>query len=217
MGTICGIEEAGRGPVIGPMVMVGVVIDEDEQQKLVDMGVKDSKMLTPIQRERLFDRVIETVSSHKIVILSPEDIDNTLNSPNSNLNWLEGDTTALILNELLPDKAILDCPSNNIKAYEDHVRNQVPASVEVVAEHKADLNHVIVGAASILAKVTRDREIEKLKDDVGENFGSGYPSDPATKRFLELNWDKHPKIFRKSWASYKKIAKAKAQKGLGEF
>ena len=115
-----------------------------------------------------------------------------------------------------PDKAILDCPSTNVKAYKQYVEKLLKGKVELVAEHKADVNYPVVAAASILAKVTRDREIEKIKKKVG-NVGSGYPADPVTKAFLEKNWDKHPKIFRKTWAAYKNVAKKKGQKGLGEF
>jgi ribonuclease HII len=91
--------------------------------------------------------------------------------------------------------------------------------MEIICEHKADLNHLVVGAASILAKVTRDREIEKLKKSIGINFGSGYPSDPLTQDFLRKNYSKYPDIFRKEWASYKEAANIsiKKQKSLSDY
>ena len=119
-----------------------------------------------------------------------------------------------IINKLKPDKAILDAPSNNIEAYADYVKNKVKC--EILAEHKADANYPVVGAASILAKVTRDREIEKIKEKVGKDIGSGYPSDPITQEFLKKNWNKYD-FFRKSWETYKKIAKEKNQSKLGDF
>lgn len=216
MTIICGVEEAGRGPVIGPLVMAAVTIDQKEEIKLKEIGVKDSKLLTPKQREDMFEKIKKAVKKYEIKILSPQDVDDALNDPNINLNWLEAINSAELINKLKPDKAILDCPSNNILAYKNYVEKLLKFKVEIVSEHKADLNHLIVGAASILAKVTRDREIEKLKKKYGQ-MGSGYPSDPNTKTFLEKNWDKHPEIFRKTWASYKNIAKKKSQKGLGEF
>ncbi|MDP6293582.1 MAG: ribonuclease HII, partial [Candidatus Woesearchaeota archaeon] len=74
-----------------------------------------------------------------------------------------------------------------------------------------------ISAASIIAKVTRDDAIEELKKKVGIDFGNGYPSDPKTKAFLEKYWDKHPAIFRKSWAPYKKMIAAQKQQSLDSF
>jgi len=217
MVVICGVEEAGRGPVIGPLVMCGVMMDEDKVSELDSIGVKDSKLLTPEQRENLFEKIKKIVRNYEIIILSPQDVDDALNSKNINLNWLEAKTSAEIINKLKPDKAILDCPSTNIKAYSDYVKNLLKIDVKIIAEHKADLNYVIVGAASILAKVTRDREIENIKSKIGVNFGSGYPSDPVTVKFLKENYNKYPKIFRKTWSSYKNVVEKKKQKSLGEF
>jgi ribonuclease HII len=218
MVLICGIEEAGRGPVIGPMVMCGLCIDEKDEQILKDIGAKDSKMLSPLQRERLFDRLLEAAVKVKIVIIQPHEIDAALNDPDMNLNLLESKTTALILDELKPAKAILDCPSNNIEAYTDSVYEFLGnKDIKIISEHKADVNYPVVSAASIIAKVTRDREIEKLKIKMGVDFGSGYPSDPKTVEFLEKNWKMNLPIFRKTWASYKRYADGKKQKRLGEF
>lgn len=218
---IAGVEEAGRGPVIGPMVMAIVVIDEADEQKLVDAGVKDSKLLSPAQREALFETINSISKEHLIKIIPPDKVDGSLNDPSMNLNWLEAKTSAYMINKLniVPDKVILDCPSNNIPAYTDYVKERITnKNIKIVAEHKADLNHPVVSAASILAKVTRDREIEKLKKKYNIDFGSGYPSDPRTKEFLEKNYDKY-NFFRKTWASYKNVLKKKNSKQslLGEF
>lgn len=215
---ICGVEEAGRGPVIGPMVMAAVCIEEKDQKRLKAIDVKDSKLLSPKKRELLFDRIKEIVRDYKIIIISPAEIDDVLNGEDLNLNSLEALTSAKLIDSLSPDKAILDCPSNNIPAYTRTVRKFLKNDdVEIIAEHKADLNHIVVGAASILAKVTRDREIEEIKRTLGVDFGSGYPSDPKTVAFLEKNWAKEDVIFRKSWASYKKLAKSRNQKSIGDF
>ena len=216
---VAGIDEAGRGPVIGPMVIACCTIKEEDEIFLKTLGVKDSKLLSLKQREELYDVVIKKVISYNIKILPPEEIDNALNDPNLNLNALEANTSAILLNSLAFDKVTLDCPSTNIKAYAEFVKKQLKnkKSVEVVAEHKADFNHPIVSAASILAKVTRDREIQKLKDKFEVNFGSGYPSDPLTQEFLEKNYDKYPEIFRKTWASYQNILKKKSQKSLFDY
>jgi len=112
----------------------------------------------------------------------------------------------------------LDCPSNNINAYTNYVKNLLDnKETKIISEHKADLKYVIVGAASILAKVTRDREIEKMEKTIKKKIGSGYPSDPATQEFLKKNYDKSHEIVRKSWASYKELIKKKGQKKIEEF
>ena len=217
MVLVCGIEEAGRGPVIGPMVMCGVLIDEKDASKLKAIGVKDSKLLTPKQREALFPKIKQVIKAHEIIIIFPGKIDQALQSEHLNLNWLEALTSAEIINKLKPDKAILDCPSTNTKAYSAYVKKNLKKDIELIAEHKADEKYVVVGAASILAKVTRDREIEKIKKKIGVNFGSGYPSDETTKKFLAQNWSRYPAIFRKTWSSYKRVAEGSKQKGLSDF
>jgi ribonuclease HII len=217
MTLLCGIDEAGRGPVIGPLVICGVMIEEKEENKLKDIGVKDSKLLTPDQREKLFGLLKDKVK-HKILIINPSEIDDALRSNEINLNWLEAIKSAEIINSLNPDKAILDCPSTNIKAYTTYLTNLLKdKNTKIIAEHKADFNYPVVGAASILAKVTRDREIEKIKRKIGQNFGSGYPSDPSTREFLLKNYSKYPEIFRKEWASYKEAASTKKQKNLSDY
>lgn len=217
MTLLCGVDEAGRGPVIGPLVSAGVVIDAKDTGKLTALGVKDSKLLTPKQREEMFEEIKKTVLRYEIHSLTPQDIDAALRAEGTNLNWLEADTTIAIVDKLKPDRAVIDCPSTNIAAYTAYLKKGLKTKCELIVEHKADLNHVVVGAASILAKVTRDRAIEEIKKKIGKNIGSGYPADPVTKEFLEKNWDKHPEIFRKTWQTYKNVMKKKAQKGLGEF
>lgn len=210
---ICGIDEAGRGPVIGPMVMAGVVVEDDSWLK--ELGVKDSKLLTLEQRESMFKEIIGKVK-YKFIILNPADIDAALRSVSSNLNLLEADTSAEILSFLKPDKAILDCPTHDNEGYGASVKKGSGLDVEVVAEHKADVNYPVVSAASIIAKVVRDREIEKLKDKYGK-IGSGYPSDPLTKAFIAENWDKCPGLFRETWETWKVCKRKKEQRGLLDF
>jgi len=215
---ILGIDEAGRGPVLGPLVICGVLINEKNEYKLLRLKVKDSKLLTKKRREYLFDK-IKKISEHKIITIEPYEIDDAVDGNNSlNLNWLEARKSAEIINELKPDVAYLDCPSNNINAYTNYVKNLLNnKDTKIISEHKADLKYVIVGAASILAKVTRDREIEKMEKAMKKKIGSGYPSDPATQEFLKKNHDKKLGIIRKSWASYKELIKGKGQKKIGEF
>ena len=218
MVLVLGIDEAGRGPVIGPMVIAGVSIDEKDIDKLKRLGVKDSKLLSPKQREDMFDKIISIVKKYKSIITQPEEIDSALRSESLNLNWLEAIKSAEIINFLNPEKAIIDCPSNNITAYKDFLKKHLKdKKTELVLEHKADFKYPIVSAASIIAKVTRDNEIKKIQKKIREPIGSGYPSDPVTINFLEKNYNNYQGIFRKEWASWKKLNKKKKQKSLKDF
>ena len=218
MATIAGIEEAGRGPVIGPLVMCGVLVEEKDEEKLRSIGAKDSKLLTPRTRELLYGQIIKMVKAYEVIIVPPKEVDAALLDPNLNLNKLEALTSAKIINKLNPDKVLVDCPSNNTRAYAEELRGYIQnKKMTIVAEHKADVKYTVVSAASIIAKVTRDREIDKIKERLGIDFGSGYPADEKTVLFLKKNWDKYPEIFRKTWASYKKYVAEKKQKKLGEF
>ncbi|MBR9676763.1 ribonuclease HII [Candidatus Woesearchaeota archaeon] len=214
---VAGVEEAGRGPVIGPLVMAVCTIEDSREGELARIGVKDSKLLTPKQREHLFEKIKKIVKEFDILIVSAAQVDKALDDETLNLNWLEAITSAKLINNVTCDMAILDCPSNNLKDYEKYVARLLDAPIKLVVEHRADVNYLIVAAASILAKVTRDREIEKLKKKVRHNFGSGYPSDPTTKKFLEDYYDKYPELFRKTWASYKNVVKRKDQTKLDGF
>jgi len=193
----------------------------DVEKKLEWLGVKDSKLLSSSVREELFDRIHEIVHDFRIEVIEPDAIDLSLSEENTNLNWLEADTSARLVSVLEPETAIVDCPSVNIEAYKDYFTSRLSAGVaskvKLLMEHKADLNHVIVGAASIIAKVIRDRYIDHLKAEVGIDFGSGYMSDPKTKDFLDTYHDKFPHLFRRQWQPFKDLEVKKKQKTLGEF
>jgi len=216
---VLGTDEAGRGPVIGPLIIVGITMQAEDLPKLETINIKDSKLLTKSQREAVFNKILELAESYKIVHISPEEIDQTIDHNETlNLNLLEAIKTADIINELKPDKAILDCPSNNIQAYQNYLKSKlINQSIEIIAEHKADTNHKIVAAASIIAKVTRDKEIEKIQKAIPCPIGSGYPSDPRTQKFLKENYHIYPHIFRKSWQSYKNVTSEKKQTNLADF
>lgn len=208
---ILGIDEAGRGPVIGPMIIAGAMIDEKDIEKLSEM--KDSKLLPHKKRIELAGK-IKKVCKYHIIEVSPEVIDAAIFSNELNLNWLEAYKQAEIINELKPDKVFVDCPSINTKSFEEYLRNLLNnKKIELVVEHKADFNYKIVSAASILAKVKREEAMDQIRGKYGET-GAGYPADPKTKLFLQKNWSKYPEIFRKSWSTYKKMAEKPIQKKL---
>ena len=213
---IAGIDEAGRGPVIGPMVMAGAMFDEKDIPRLKAMGVKDSKLLTREKRDELFVEIKKIAKSYEIIITGPKEIDSALESDHLNLNWLEAHKTAEIINKLKPGKVTVDSPSNNCSAYASYLKKLLKHKTELECINKADLLHVYVGAASILAKVTRDREMDNIQKKYG-NCGPGYMSNETTQKFLAENWEKHPEIFRHSWTSYKNHQNMKHQKKLEDF
>jgi len=218
---IVGVDEAGRGPVLGPLVMVAIAMKEGELKKLEWLGVKDSKQLSSSVREELFERIHEVVYDFRIEVIEPDAIDLSLREPGTNLNWLEAETCARMVSELDPDTIIIDCPSPNIKAYTDFISSRLSAGVrekaKLVVEHKADVNYVVASAASVVAKVIRDRAVDHIKNEIGIDCGSGYTSDPKTQEFLAKYHETHAHLFRRGWQSYKDVIEKKKQKTLGEF
>lgn len=221
---IIGIDDAGRGPIIGPMILAGVLLDENSERVLKKYPIKDSKLIVHSLRIKLAKIIKESVLAFEIVKSSPEEIDAALNSPYMNLNKLEAAKSAEIINALNNGKhkikIIIDCPSTNIKKWSEYVLENVriKSNINLVCEHKADANYLAVSAASIIAKVEREKEVDKIKSTFGE-IGSGYPSDPVTKKFLEENSKKLKKegIIRKSWSTWKNLEGKKSQKNLSEF
>jgi len=199
---ICGIDEAGRGPVIGPMVVAAVFVEDDEA--LVNIGVKDSKKLTPATRERMFDEIIK-VAGHKIIMISAEEID--AKRKNDSLNEIELQMFADSVQGKKVSRVYADCPDVNENAFASSLSLKLNG-VKVIAKHKADDTYPVVSAASILAKVTRDRCIEKISKEFGTDIGSGYPSDPVTTGFIG-KWIKEngnaPPHTRCSWETVKKM------------
>ncbi|MBI4179855.1 ribonuclease HII [bacterium] len=172
---IMGVDEAGRGPVLGPMVMGAVLAEDDTVEPFRELGVRDSKALTRKARERIFERLAGRFQiAYEIV--TPADING-----GRNLNELEFDRLTALAARLNPGRIIVDAflPPAKLSA---RIQKKFPG-VDVLAEWKADENHLIVSAASIVAKVIRDRQMDELRPAMGD-VGSGYPSDPATKRWL---------------------------------
>jgi len=220
MAKLIGIDDAGRGPVIGPMVLAGIIINESEQSTIKDLGAKDSKLLTPKKRKEIKETLEKSYKFH-IEISTPKEIDDS-----SNLNYLEAIKTAKIINKLSfglkePVTTIIDCPSTNIKSWTLDVQKLLdkPEIINLQCEHKADLNHPVVSAASILAKEKREDELAILKKELGTDFGSGYPADPKTIEFIKENFqnEKYKHIIRFSWKTVKKLFDKNMQKELDSF
>lgn len=219
MAKILGIDEAGRGAVIGPLVVCGALIDSGEEAKLRELGVRDSKLLSPLRREALEGSIKTTVCDYKIMKISAEEIDKSRLSGSANLNDLEAERMAALINHFKPDKAYVDCVDSNPLTFKGRLNKFLRVDSEIIAKHKADEIYPIVSAASILAKVERDASIKKLESEYGE-IGSGYPADDRTKTFLS-EWLKqhkeYPNIVRKSWGTVTEALGKKKQKNLGDF
>ena len=187
-----GIDDAGRGPVIGPMILAGCLIDDKTETELRRLGVRDSKQLTPRRREFLAKEIKEKAISFAVVTSTPNEIEK-MNEKGVKLNEVEAIKTAKIIDKLNPQKkkikVVVDCPSVSIVKWTDYLKTKIDvlSNLELSCEHKADRNHVAVSAASILAKSRREEEMNKLRKKYGQEIGSGYPSDPLTIEFLQKN------------------------------
>ncbi len=205
---ICGIDEAGRGPLIGDMFIALIVINISTLNYFENIGVKDSKKLSKEKRRKLFPVIIENSELILISRLTPSQLDM------ENINRLELDAICRLLKESL--RIINTINEIYMDAFDDpnkllyYINSRCIASnknVNIHIEHGADDKYVIVGAASIIAKVLRDTYIDNLKKLYGD-FGSGYPSDKKTIEWLRNYYEKYktlPPIVRRSWATITRI------------
>jgi len=230
---IAGGDEAGRGAVLGPLVVSLVSINEGKAKKLSEIGVRDSKMLSRKRREFLFDDIYSLAEDVRTYAITPEEINNAMRS-NISINELEAIHFARLIDEseANPKKIYLDSPDvipekfgirvslisnkplkvNGVRRREkERSSNAAKAVAKVIAEHKADVKYPVVSAASIIAKVTRDRAIEELEESLGFELGSGYPSDKTTVDMIRRNLDNERllKHVRAEWKTLKLIRQLK--------
>ncbi|HUV60712.1 MAG TPA: ribonuclease HII [Thermoplasmata archaeon] len=212
---ICGVDEAGRGPVLGPLVVCGVSIADDSP--LVELGVRDSKKLTRGRREELAPRIIE-LSSVEILEVPAEEIDSLRSR--MTMNELEAMIFARIIDKLSPDVAYLDAADVNEDRFGEMTRSCMTCTASLVSKHKADDKYPVVSAASIIAKVTRDHRIGLIRDELGVEVGSGYTSDPVTRAFMQTWLDENgslPPHVRRSWKTSQKIMNLNGIRRLDSF
>jgi len=210
---VAGVDDAGRGAVIGPLVIAGVLVKEEDLPRLKELGVKDSKLLSPHRREVLAAEIRKLVQKYAVLKLQPEEIDVVVKSGRKlhKLNWLEAQTMARVIETLKPDKVYVDASDVLEQRFKQHILECMSFKVDIISEHKADRNYVAVSAASIIAKVERDREVAELALVYGD-FGSGYPSDQRTMNFLKQLVEgagEYPAFIRKSWKPAKKVKDGK--------
>ncbi|MAF51220.1 MAG: ribonuclease HII [Nanoarchaeota archaeon] len=211
-----GIDEAAKGPCIGNMYIVGTLFNEKDLDKLKEMGVKDSKLLTHKDRIELGKKIKKIAEKILVIEATPKEIDEAIDGDNNlNLNWFEAHHIADIINKLKPDRAVIDCPSTNLEVFKNYVKNLLEnKNVELIVKHKADRDFIECASSSIIAKNKREENVLQIEKKVKESIGSGYPSNPVCQEFLKNNYNKYPDIFRKSWKTYKKVA---GQKNLTDF
>lgn len=215
---ICGIEEAGRGPVIGSMVICGIACGEKDIKKLRELGVKDSKALSPERREELYPKIMKIAKKCEIVKVTPKEIDMRF-EVGVNLNKLEAIKMAEIINKIKPDIVYVDAPSSNPDGFKRELKKYLKIHPKIISENYADVKYPIVSAASIIAKVERDKEIKEISEEYGIDIGPGYSHDERTIKFVKelIKKGKIPDFVRKSWDTFKRLKREKEQKKLLDF
>jgi ribonuclease HII len=213
--VIVGVDEAGRGPVIGPLVVAGVAVESDVP--LRQLNVRDSKKLSPERREALAP-AIEKLARCELVVIPAERID--VMRAEMSLNDFEAKLFAEVIEKLRPETAYVDaCDVDEIE-FKRSVQRELAFDVEIVSQHNADELFPVVSAASILAKVCRDREMRAIEKAIGMPVGSGYASDSDTIAFLE-GWirDKGslPPHTRASWDTARRLLAGSKNRKLDDY
>jgi len=213
---IIGVDEAGRGPVIGPLVVAALAIPPGDIEILSELKVKDSKDISPNERLRIFTEINQRIENDKwksgLILCPPKRID--INSVTSDLNSLEIDlfSEAIFATELSYDSGVIRVDACDVN--EDRFRIRLQSSLgeewrtwRIHAEHGMDSKDLVTGGASILAKVSRDSAIEEIAARTGIEIGSGYPSDKTTRSAVEkmLSNGKPHDSLRWSWATVSDI------------
>jgi ribonuclease HII len=201
--VICGVDEAGRGPVMGPMVVAAVMVDNDRALK--GLKVKDSKLLTRQRREEL-DLKIREIATVEVSIVSAAEIDAFMS--NDTLNALEVERFAYLIDRLRPDRAFVDAADVVEERFGRNILERMTCRPEMVCSHRADVKYPVVSAASIVAKVMRDRTMDQIQVTLGRPIGSGYSHDEVTIGFIREWLGEHgtlPPHVRSSWKTAKDL------------
>jgi ribonuclease HII len=214
---ILGLDEAGRGSLVGPLVVGGFLISADRIDELGPLGAKDSKLLTPRARERVF-AALASVGTRAHIALSPRTVDRAVG--HGRLNELEAESFARLVRELAPSVAYVDACDPNERRFGLRVSRLAGGGARIVSRHHADRDFPVVGAASIVAKVLRDTALTRLRARFGEELGSGYPSDERTVRFVRATLADGrtlPAWVRGSWATMQRVKPRRPARTLDGF
>ena len=217
MGRVLGVDEAGRGSLVGPLVVGGFCASEDRLGELVELGAKDSKALSPDARERVFAG-LGAIGTPVHLVLSPRTVDRAVR--HGRLNDLEAEAFARILRTVAADIAYVDACDPNERRFGARVARIAGVRTQVIARHHADRDFPVVGAASVVAKVRRDRAVARLRARLGDDLGSGYPSDPRTIRFVRAALAEGgplPAWVRGSWSTMQRVMPRRPARSLDGF
>lgn len=211
---IAGIDEAGRGPVLGPMVMSICVIDSNDNAMFKKLGVKDSKQLTKEQRDFLVKEIKKKSVEYYHIKIDANEIDKQREK--DSLNYIETRMAAKLINKLKckPEYIYVDCPQISTEKYKDNLYALIDIDTKLIVENKADVNYICVGCASIIAKVERDSIIESIEKETGIPLGCGYPHDEITLKAIKKIEKIKPEFIRKSWQTYIDLKEKEKQKRL---
>ena len=214
---IVGVDEAGRGSFLGPLVVGGFAVEPGLVDALRTAGARDSKELTPAIRELVYDR-LHRLGEMRSIAIPPAEIDRAV--AHQQLNELEATAFGHLVRGLRASEARVDACDPDERRFGRRVAHHAGIPVRVIARHHADRDDPVVGAASIVAKVRRDRAIARLASQLGVEIGSGYPSDPETVDFVR-GWlathAAHPPWLRGSWATMKRVKLARPARTLDQF
>jgi len=188
------------------LVVAGLSATRAGLKDLKELGVRDSKKLSPGRRETLYPEILKVCSRAYWACIEPNEIDTVVSTGKKfrRLNYLEAIYFARVIDELDASQVIVDSCDSVPKRFQNNVCDNLKLPCKVTARHKADRDYPIVSAASIIAKVERDRQVEKLRRRHGD-FGSGYPSDPSTRVFFierMRRGEPLPEYVRKSWKTW---------------
>jgi ribonuclease HII len=178
---VLGIDEAGRGSVLGPLVVGGFLVERNRLEELSALGVRDSKLLSREQREKLFDG-LKDLGERIAIEIPPKEIDSAV--AHRQLNVLEARVFARLLRMTDAREIFVDACDPRQERFGRRVRSMAGTSARVVSRHHADRDLPVVSAASIVAKVCRDRAMDRLRTELDSDCGSGYASDTKTQEFV---------------------------------
>lgn len=214
--VICGVDEAGKGAVLGPMVIAGVLVHGIEECE--GLGFMDSKTLSKQRREELYD-LITAYFMTAVRVIDAQYIDQLRIELKTGMNTIVATAHAAVIDELDAQTAFVDACDVNARRYGETITALLRTPCTIISEHKADRQFPVVSAASIVAKVTRDRIIDTLSEEYGA-IGSGYPSDRVTIDFIEA-WisdnGSPPPFARRSWRTVSDITARLSQSTLFDF
>ncbi|CAC70103.1 Ribonuclease H2 subunit A [Caenorhabditis elegans] len=231
---VLGIDEAGRGPVLGPMVYAAAISPLDQNVELKNLGVDDSKALNEAKREEIFNKMnededIQQIIAYALRCLSPELIScSMLKRQKYSLNEVSHEAAITLIRDALACNVnVVEIKVDTVgpkATYQAKLEKLFPG-ISICVTEKADSLFPIVSAASIAAKVTRDSRLrnwqfrEKNIKVPDAGYGSGYPGDPNTKKFLQLSVEPvfgFCSLVRSSWKTASTIVEKRCVPGSWE-